>query len=347
MKNALITGISGQDGFLLAQLLLKKGYRVTGILRRNSQMSQGNLIFLPEELKKYLTIDWGDVSDSSYINNLINRNEFQEVYHLAAQSFVALSFNAPDLTYQVNIDGTLNIVNAIKSFSPSTKLYFAATSEMYGKVQSVPQNEQTSFYPRSPYAVSKLAGFWTCKNYRESYNLFFSNGILFNHESEYRGKEFVTRKITSQIAEIFHKKRSQIELGNLNAMRDWGYAGDYVEGMWLMLQHKNPDDFVLASGKNYSIREFIQRAFSFIDIKISWEGEGISELGRDAKTGKVLIKVNPEFFRPAEVETLLGDSSRAEKILGWKRKTSFDEMIEKMVKNDITLIEKGIDVKVY
>lgn len=335
MKKALITGITGQDGYFLSQFLLEKGYAVYGLARRNSQKSLGSLEYLPEEIKKQIKIYWGDITDCFFVEKIIKENSFDEIYHLAAQSFVHLSFDNPKLTYDVNIGGTLNVVNAIKEYSPKSRLYFAATSELFGKAKEYPQNENTPFYPRSPYAVSKLAGFWTIKNYRESYNLFMSNGILFNHESEMRGSEFVTRKISLGVAKIHYGLQEFIELGNLDAKRDWGYAKDYIEGMWKILQYERPDDFVLATGENHSIREFVEEAFHIIDKEIIWEGEGVNEVGKDKETGDILIKVNPAYFRPAEVEHLIGDASKARRELDWEPKTKFKDLVKLMVEIDI------------
>jgi GDPmannose 4,6-dehydratase len=338
-KKAFITGITGQDGYFLTKLLLQKNYEVHGLIRRNSQKSIGNLSYLPKEELEKITIHWGDITDHIIIDSIIKKQQFDEIYHLAAQSFVFLSFSNPKSTYDINIGGTLNIVSAMKEYSPHSKLYFAATSELYGKAREVPQNEKTPFYPRSPYGVSKLAGFWTVKNYRESYNLFMSNGILFNHESELRGQEFVTKKISLAIAKISKGKQKYLEIGNLNAKRDWGYAGDYVEGMWKMLQYKKPDDFVLATGKHHSIREFIEHAFDAVNISLVWEGEGVKEVGKDKKTGRILVKINPKYFRPAEVEELMGDYSKAKKELNWYPKIKFDKLVEIMVKHDLRNIK--------
>jgi GDPmannose 4,6-dehydratase len=335
MKKALITGISGQDGYFLSQLLLDKGYEVHGLIRRNSQLSIGTLALLPEGLRKKIKVHWGDITDHCKVEQVIGDVKPDELYHLAAQSFVGLSFENPRHTYEVNIDGTLNVVNAVKVFSPKTKVYFAATSELFGKVQETPQNERTSFYPRSPYGVSKLAGFWTMKNYRESYDLFMSNGILFNHESEARGPEFVTRKICIAVAKISRREQDILELGNMNSKRDWGYAKDYVEGMWMILQQKKADDFVLATGENHSVREFVEIAFKKVGIDIEFKGKGLNEIGIDKKTGKTLVKINPEFFRPAEVDVLLGDASKAKKVLGWRAKTSFEQLVNIMMENEL------------
>ncbi len=340
MKKALITGITGQDGYFLSQFLLEKGYEVYGLARRNSQKSLGSLEYLPKEIKNQIKIYWGDITDYFFVEKVIKENQFDEIYHLAAQSFVHLSFDNPKLTYDVNIGGTLNIVNAIKEYSPKSKLYFAATSELFGKVREVPQNENTPFYPRSPYAVSKLAGFWTIKNYRESHNLFMSNGILFNHESEMRGPEFVTRKISLGAAKVHYGLQKFIELGNLDAKRDWGYAKDYIEGMWKILQYEKSDDFVLATGENHSIREFIKEAFHIIGKEIIWEGEGVNEFGKDKETGDILIKVNPAYFRPAEVEHLIGDISKAKQGLDWEPKTKFKDLVKLMVESDLKRVRQ-------
>jgi len=342
MKKALITGITGQDGYYLTKLLLKKGYEVHGIVRRNSQNSIGNLRYLSEEEREQITLHWGDITDNLFIDNVMKTVQPDEVYHLAAQSFVGFSFENPKFTYDVNIGGTLNMVNAVKEYSPSSRFYFAATSELYGKVQEVPQRETTPFYPRSPYGVSKLAGFWTVKNYRESYGLFMSNGILFNHESPMRGPEFVTRKITLAVARIYYNLQDCLELGNLNAKRDWGFAGDYVYGMWKMLQHSKPDDFVLATNEAHSVREFAEEAFKVVGMDIEWEGEGIREVGRDANSGKVLVKVNPKYFRPCEVDLLIGDYSKAKRELGWEPKTKFKDLVKMMVEADLERVANGL-----
>jgi GDPmannose 4,6-dehydratase len=338
MKKALITGISGQDGYFLTKLLLEKGYEIHGIVRRNSQNSLGNLECLDENNLQKIKIHWGDITDNLFIDTVISKIKPDEIYHLAAQSFVGFSFENPKFTYDVNIGGTLNIINAVKEYSSDSKTYFAATSELFGKVQEIPQKETTSFYPRSPYGVSKLAGFWSIKNYRESYNLFMSNGILFNHESEMRGPEFVTRKITLAVAKISKGLQESLELGNLDAKRDWGYAKDYVEGMWRILQHNEADDFVLSTNETHSVKEFVELAFKFAGIIVEWEGTGIDEIGKDAKTGKILVKVNPAFFRPAEVDILIGDHSKAKTKLGWEPKTKFEELVKIMIEKDLERI---------
>lgn len=342
MKKAIITGITGQDGYFLTRLLLSKGYDVYGVVRRNSQNSIGNLRHLPPEERESIKIYWGDITDNLFVDSIIKDVQPDEIYHLAAQSFVSFSFDNPRLTYDVNIGGTLNVANSVMNYSPHSRTYFAATSELYGKVQEVPQKETTPFYPRSPYGVSKLAGFWTMKNYRESYDLFMSNGILFNHESEMRGPEFVTRKITLGVASIYHGLNESIELGNLDAKRDWGYAEDYVYAMWLILQHKKPDDFVVATGETHSVREFVEEAFKCIGIDIEWNGSGVKEVGIDTRTKKALVEINPQFFRPAEVDLLIGDYSKAEKELGWKPKVKFNKLVKIMVENDLKLIEEDI-----
>ena len=311
-------------------------------MRRNSQKSLGSLEFLPEETRKQIKIYWGDITDCFFVEKIIKEGQFDEIYHLAAQSFVHLSFSNPKLTYDVNIGGTLNVTNAIKEYAPKSKLYFAATSELFGKVKEVPQNENTPFYPRSPYAISKLAGFWTIKNYRESYNSFMSNGILFNHEGEMRGPEFVTRKISLGVAKIHYGLQKYIELGNLDAKLDWGYAKDYVKGMWKILQYEKPDDFVLATGEAHSIREFIEEAFHTIGKEIIWEGEGVNEIGKDKETGDILIKVNPEYFRPAEVEHLIGDYSKAKRELNWEPKTQFKDLVKLMVESDLKGVKQEL-----
>lgn len=336
---ALITGITGQDGYYLTKLLLDKGYEVHGIIRRSSRNSIGNLEHLSKQEWEALSIHWGDITDNLFIDRVVRMAQPDEVYHLAAQSFVGLSFENPKFTYDVNIGGTLNIVNAIKEFSSHSRLYFAATSELYGKVQETPQTETTPFYPRSPYGVSKLAGFWTVKNYRESYDLFMSNGILFNHESPLRGPEFVTRKITLAAARIYHGLQDCIELGNLNAERDWGFAGEYVDGMHKVLQYRESDDFVLATGKTHTVRDFVDCAFRVVGIDIEWEGIAVEEIGRDSKSGRVLVRVNPKLFRPAEVDMICGDYSKAKKELGWQPKVKFEELVNLMVEKDLERIQ--------
>jgi GDPmannose 4,6-dehydratase len=331
---ALITGITGQDGYFLSQFLLKKGYEVYGIGRRKSDKRLGNLELLSEEIKKEIHIFEGDVTDANFINSILEKLKPDELYHLAAQSFVAYSFTNPTSTYDINIGGTLNVANAVKDYSNGTRLYFAGTSELFGKVTKTPQNEETPFYPASPYAISKLAGFWTVKVYREAYNLFMSNGILFNHESEVRGPEFVTRKISLGVARIYHGSDDPIELGNLNAVKDWGYARDYVEGMWKILNYKKPDDFILGTGEAHTVREFVEEAFSVAGIKLHWEGIGLDEKGI-SDDNKILVKVKREFFRPLDTNPFIADYSKAKRLLNWYPKTSFKELVKTMVDYDI------------
>lgn len=325
MKRALITGISGQDGYYMSEFLLKKKYEVHGIIRRNSQNSIGNLQYLKN--KEKINIHWGDITDTTFISNLIKKLQPQEVYHLAAQSFVKFSFENPEYTLYTNILGTLNIVNAIKEHSPKSKMYFAGSSEQFGETKEKPQNENTPFNPRSPYGVSKVAGYYIVKNYRESYNLFLSNGLSFNHESPFRGTEFVTKKICEAI-----KAHDVLELGNLDAKRDWGFSGDFVEGFWKILQYKKPDDFVLATGEQHSVREFVEEAYKIVGIKIKWKGKGINEKGY--WKNRLLVEVNPKFYRPAEVNNLVGDYSKAKKLLHWKPKIKFKELVKLMMEDE-------------
>ncbi len=331
---ALITGISGQDGFFLSKLLLSKGYEVHGVIRRNSSMTIGNLEYLEKDQLDQIYIHYGDLTDSNFFTNLLHELKPDEMYHLAAQSFVGYSFQNPASTYDVNIGGTLNVVNAVKESSPDTRLYFAATSELYGQPKQTPQNESTPFEPRSPYAVSKLAGYWTIKTYREAYNLYMSSGILFNHESEMRGPEFVTRKISKAVARISSGSREPIELGNMGARKDWGYAEDYVYGMWLMLNHKYADDFIMGTGELHTVREFAEEAFHVSGIEIHWKGSGINEVGL-SQDDEVLVKVNKKFFRPLESDNYLADYSKAKHELNWEPKTRFKELVRKMVLYDI------------
>ncbi len=335
MKKALITGITGQDGFFLSRWLLDIGYEVHGFVRRNSAASLGNLHDLSQDELSRIVIHWGDVIDHTIVDSVVREHSFDEIYHLAAQGFVGASFTNPSLTYKTNIEGTLNFVNAIKAFSKHTKFYFAATSELYGKAQQTPQDEQTPFYPRSPYGVSKLAGFWTVKNYREAYQLFMSNGILFNHESEHRGKEFVTRKITQAVARISKGAHEPLLIGNLDAKRDWGFAGDYAKGMWMILQHSFPDDFVLATGECHSVREFVTEACKAVGIDIEWRGEGTEEVGINLTTGKIIVQIDPQYFRPAEVDTILGNASKAKKLLGWQPSITFTGLVKRMIDSEL------------
>jgi len=333
MKNALITGITGQDGSYLAELLLEKGYKVYGIMRRKSVVDYGNV----EHIKDKINFIYADMTDIISLINAMNVSQADEVYNLAAQSFVATSWEQPIATANIDAIGVTNMLEAIRTVKPSARFYQASTSEMFGLVQEIPQKETTPFYPRSPYGVAKLYGHWITKNYRESYNLFACSGILFNHESERRGKEFVTRKITSAAAEIKYGLRDCVELGNLDSKRDWGHSKDYVKAMWLMLQQETPDDYVIATNETRTVREFVETAFKHAGIEIKWQGSGINETGIDAATGKTVVKVNKKFFRPAEVDILIGDPSKAENKLGWKRDIPFAQLVERMVKNDIEL----------
>ncbi|MCL6493994.1 MAG: GDP-mannose 4,6-dehydratase [Ignavibacterium sp.] len=364
---ALITGITGQDGSYLTELLLEKGYEVHGIIRRSSSFNTGRIDHLyenPEILNKKLFLHYGDLVDTSNLNRLLEKIQPDEIYNLAAQSHVKVSFEIPDYTAQVDALGTLRFLDAIREVGlRQVKFYQASTSELYGKVQEVPQSEKTPFYPRSPYGVAKLYGYWIIVNYREAYNLFACNGILFNHESPRRGETFVTRKITRAAARIAAGLQSELTLGNLNAKRDWGYAPEYCEGMWKILQHKEADDFVLATGETHTVREFAELTFKHLGIELEWIGEGVNEVGRiknlnldKAKSligfdvdkertrsdfttrlnkGDVLVRVNPNYYRPTEVDLLIGDSSKAEKLLGWKAKTKFSDLVEIMIKADM------------
>ena len=344
LKKALITGITGQDGSYLTEFLLEKEYEVHGIIRRSSSQNTGRIDYLLND-KKYsdkIFLHYGDLTDSLNIVNLVKEIEPDEIYNLAAQSHVQISFETAEYTADVDGLGTLRILEAVRicGLERKTKIYQASTSELFGLIQEVPQKETTPFYPRSPYGVAKLYAYWISKNYRESYDIFVSNGILFNHESPRRGENFVTRKITLAVANIKCGNQEKLYLGNLDAKRDWGYAKDYVECMWLILQHGTPDDFVIATGEMKTVREFCTYAFEEIGIQLIWEGEGINEVGIDSKTGKVLVEVDPQFFRPAEVDQLLGDPSKAKEKLGWNpRKTSFEELIKLMVKEDLKLIQ--------
>lgn len=335
MKKALITGITGQDGSYLAELLLNKGYKVYGLLRRNSTNDYGNVSHIKDEIE----FIYGDMQDATSLLAAVKLSYPDEIYNLAAQSFVKISWTQPVFTTEVNALGVLNLLEAIKAVKPDARFYQASTSEMFGLVQEMPQTEKTPFYPRSPYGVSKLYAHWIAKNYRESFNMFCAMGILFNHESERRKIEFVTRKITHAAASIKSGKQNKLVLGNLDAQRDWGYAADYVEAMHLILQQDNPDEFVIASGEMHSVREFASIAFEKAGIPVIWNGEGINEKGINRITGETIIEVSPDFFRPADVVTLLGDPSKAENILGWKRKVSFEKLIEKMLNHDINSID--------
>ena len=341
MKRALITGINGQDGSYLAELLLEKGYEVYGLMRRKSVTTFGNIAHRKDEIK----FIYADMIDLVSLINAMQISQADEVYNLAAQSFVGTSWEQPAATADIDGIGALNILEAIRTIKPDAKFYQASTSEMFGLVQAIPQNEDTPFYPRSPYGVAKLYGHWITKNYRESYDMYACSGILFNHKSERRGKEFVTRKITDAVARIKLGVQDVLELGNLDAKRDWGHAKDYVKAMWLMLQQDKADDYVIATNETRTVREFVEKAFKCVDIDIVWEGNSIDEVGKDSKTRKTLVRINTEFFRPAEVDILIGDPAKAEKALGWKREVTFEELVERMVKNDLKLVEREIKFK--
>lgn len=341
MKKALITGITGQDGSYLAELLLEKGYEVYGIMRRKSVVDYGNV----DHIKDKIHFIYADMTDVVSLISAMKISQADEVYNLAAQSFVATSWDTPLGTAEIDALGVTNMLEAIRTVKPEARFYQASTSEMFGKVQAIPQDETTPFYPRSPYGVAKLYGHWITKNYRESYDMYACAGILFNHESERRGKEFVTRKITYSVARIKQGVQDYVELGNLDAKRDWGHSKDYVKAMWLMLQQDKADDYVIATNETRTVREFVETAFKHVDIEIEWEGEGVNEIGKDKATGKVLVKVNPKFFRPAEVELLIGNPEKAEKALGWERQISFAELVERMVKNDMELVAKEIKIE--
>ena len=344
-KVALISGITGQDGSFLAEFLLSKGYEVHGIMRRSSSFNTGRIehLYLEEWVKdmknpRQVNLHYGDMTDSSSLIRIIQKLQPDEIYNLAAQSHVKVSFDVPEYTAETDAIGTLRMLEAVRilGLERKTKIYQSSTSELFGKVQEVPQRETTPFYPRSPYGVAKQYGFWIVKNYRESYGMFAVNGILFNHESERRGENFVTRKITLAAANIANGLQEKLYLGNLNAKRDWGYARDYVECMWLMLQHERPEDFVIATGEHHSVREFATLAFHYAGIELEWRGEGIDEKGIDKATGKVLVEVDPRFFRPSEVEQLLGDPTKAKTLLGWNpTTTSFDKLVRIMVEHDM------------
>ncbi len=348
-KVALITGITGQDGSYLAEFLIEKGYEVHGIMRRSSSFNTGRIehLYLDEWVRdmkqaRALELHWGDMTDSSSLIRIIQTVQPDEIYNLAAQSHVKVSFDVPEYTADTDAVGTLRLLEAVRilGMEKKTRIYQASTSELFGLVQEVPQRETTPFYPRSPYGVAKQYGFWITKNYRESYGMYAVNGILFNHESERRGETFVTRKITLAAARIARGLQDKLYLGNLNALRDWGYARDYVECMWLMMQQEQPDDFVIATGEAHSVREFVHLAFEEVGIRLRWEGEGMDEKGIDEANGRVLVEVDPKYFRPAEVEQLLGDPTKARTLLGWNpRKTPFEELVKIMVRHDMEYVK--------
>lgn len=337
MKTALISGITGQDGSYLTELLLEKGYTVHGIIRRSSSFNTFRIDHLynnPDLLNKRLFLHYGDLTDSSNLNRLVEKINPDEIYNLGAQSHVQVSFEVPEYTSEVDGIGTLRFLDAIKETGVNTRFYQASTSELFGMAQEVPQNEKTPFYPRSPYAVAKLYAYWMVVNYREAYNLFACNGILFNHESERRGKTFVTRKISVGVSKIMTGQLDMLLLGNLDAKRDWGYAPEYVEGMWKMLQIETPQDFVLATNETHTVREFVEEAFKILGEEIVWNGSGIDEIGYLKSINKPVIAINPRYYRPTEVEMLLGDYSKAKEILGWEPKTTFKKLVKIMVLTD-------------
>lgn len=350
MKKALITGITGQDGSYLTEFLLDKGYEVHGIVRRHSMISTTRIDYLfenPEIGNKILFLHYGDLADSSNLNRVLEKIRPDEIYNLAAQSHVAVSFEVPEYTAETTGIGTLRLLDAIKDSNLKCKFYQASTSELFGGIpETAPQNEKTPFYPKSPYGVAKLYSYWITVNYREAYNVFACNGILFNHESPRRGETFVTRKITRAVASIVSGKQERLSLGNLDAKRDWGYAGDYVRGMWMILQQDKPGDYVLSSNETHTVREFVELAFKEVGIEIEWNGTGIEEKGYDKASGKVLVDINPRYFRPAEVDLLHGDCRKAEKELGWKREVDFKGLISMMVNSDMQEIV-GVSTEEY
>ena len=342
-KKALITGITGQDGSYLAELLLEKDYEVHGIIRRSSSFNTGRIDHLhnnPDILDKRMFLYHGDLTDSSNLNRLLEKIQPDEVYNLGAQSHVKVSFEVPEYTADVDAIGTLRFLDAIKDTGLKTRFYQASTSELYGKVQEIPQNENTPFYPRSPYGVAKLYSHWIIINYREAYDLYAVSGILFNHESPRRGGTFVTRKITTAASKIKLGLQDVLHLGNLNAKRDWGYAPEYVEGMWRMLQQNTPDDYVLATGEAHSVREFVENSFNNLNISVEWKGKNENEIGIDSITRKIIVKVNPVYYRPTEVDLLIGDATKAKEKLGWEAKVKFEDLVKIMVDADFKKVKK-------
>jgi GDPmannose 4,6-dehydratase len=354
-KKALITGITGQDGSFLAEFLLDKEYEVHGIIRRSSSFNTGRIehLYIDEllkdmHIKQKVQLHYGDMTDSTNLIRLIREIKPDEIYNLAAMSHVKVSFEVPEYTADTDGVGTLRLLEAVRflGYEKTTKIYQASTSELYGKVLEIPQTETTPFYPRSPYGVAKLYGYWITINYREAYNMFAVNGILFNHESERRGETFVTRKITLAACRIKKGTQDKLYLGNMNAKRDWGYAKDYVECMWLMLQHDKPEDFVIATGETHSVRDFTTLAFKEAGIELVWQGEGVAEKGIDKSTGDVLVEVDPQYFRPTEVELLLGDPTKAKTVLGWNpTQTSFEELVKIMVHSDMKKVERETRIR--
>ncbi|XP_057651344.1 GDP-mannose 4,6 dehydratase [Diorhabda carinulata] len=346
-KVALLTGITGQDGSYLSELLLSKGYEVHGIIRRASSFNTGRIVHLYSDPYAHkggkFFLHYGDMTDSSCLVKIIGKVKPTEIYNLAAQSHVKVSFDLSEYTAEVDAVGTLRLLDAIRTcgLEHSTKFYQASTSELYGKVAEIPQTEKTPFYPRSPYAAAKLYAYWIVVNYREAYNMFACNGILFNHESPRRGETFVTRKITREVAKIHLGLSDCLTLGNLDSKRDWGHARDYVEAMWLMLQQETPEDFVIASGETHSVREFVEAAFKYISKEILWEGDGVNEVGKEKDSGKIRVRVNPKYFRPTEVDLLLGDASKAKAKFNWTPKVTFPELVKDMMEADIELMSKN------
>lgn len=344
-KVALITGATGQDGAYLAELLLEKGYTVHGLKRRSSSFNTGRIEHLyqdPHEKNQRFVLHYGDMTDATNLIRIVQQTSPDEIYNLAAQSHVQVSFETPEYTANSDALGTLRILEAIRllGLTEKTRFYQASTSELYGKVQEIPQSETTPFYPRSPYAVAKLYAYWIVVNYREAYKMHASNGILFNHEGPTRGETFVTRKIARAVAAIHLGMQDRLYLGNLDAKRDWGHAREYVRGMWLMLQQNTPDDYVLATGETHTVRDFVEKAFAEVDISLAWEGSGTSERGIDRKNGRVLVEIDPRYFRPTEVDLLIGDPTKAHRVLGWKHETSFSKLVSEMVRADLITVAR-------
>ncbi len=345
MKKAIITGITGQDGSYLAELLYEKGYEVHGIIRRGSAFNTWRVdhLYKDHHYAERFFLHYGDLTDSTNLIRLIKKIQPDEIYNLGAQSHVKVSFDVPEYTANSDALGTLRILEAVRllDMTEKVKIYQASTSELYGKIQETPQTEKTPFYPRSPYGVAKLYAYWVIKNYREAYNMYACNGILFNHESPRRGQTFVTRKVTMGLSRVKLGKQDKIYLGNLEAKRDWGYAKEFVEAMWLMLQQEKPEDYVIATGETHSVRELVEEACKTLEIDIEWKGEGINEIGIDKKTGKTIVEIDPDYFRPAEVDLLIGDGSKAEKELGWKPKTKFKDLVKMMTESDLEILKSN------
>jgi GDPmannose 4,6-dehydratase len=346
MKTALITGVTGQDGSYLAELLLKKGYDVHGVKRRASSLNSQRIDHLyldPHVEDARFHLHYGDMTDSTNLLRIVQQTQPDEIYNLAAQSHVRVSFETPEYTANADAIGTLRALEAIRilGLEERTRFYQASTSELYGKTAEIPQSETTPFYPRSPYGVAKLYGYWIAVNYREAYGIYASNGILFNHESERRGETFVSRKITRVVSRVAHGLESTLHLGNLDAKRDWGHAEEYVEGMWRMLQQPTPDDYVLATGESHTVRDFAERAFRYIGVEIGWRAEGVDEEGFDTKSGETRVRIDPRLYRPTEVDHLVGDATKARTALGWEAKVTFDELVARMMKHDLSLVEMG------